>query len=121
MADAHMGYGPGAAPSTTESLRTYSIVVYALYLLGLPSGGISTLIGVIVAYVKRNESRGTPFESHFTNAIDVFWVGLVVGIVGLILWPLFFLGALIHCALVVWILFRTIKGLIRAIDGQPYI
>lgn len=78
------------------------------------------LIGVVVAYVKRNEARGTAFESHFVNAIDVFWVALVVGIVATILTPLFGLGFFIHAGLVVWVLYRTVKGLMRAIEWQPY-
>ena len=120
MADAHTGYGPGAVPSTVESLRTYSIVVYVLYLLAIPSVFSTVLLGVILAYIKRNQARGTAFESHFTNAIEVFWVSLVVGIVATILWPLFFLGGLIHAVLFVWVLYRTVKGLLRAIDWQPY-
>jgi uncharacterized membrane protein len=36
------------------------------------------------------------------------------------LWPLFGLGFFIHAALLVWVLYRTIKGLMRAIEWQPY-
>ena len=122
MADTHIGFGPGAAPlgHAAERLRTFSIVVYVLYLLAAPSIFSTMLIGVVVAYLKRGEARGTAFESHFANAIDVFWMALVVGLVAFVLWPLFFLGALIHAALFVWMLYRTIKGLMRAIEWQPY-
>jgi uncharacterized membrane protein len=122
LADTHLGYGPSAAPagSAAERLRTYAIVVYVLYLLFLPSFTCTMLIGVVVAYLKRNEARGTAFESHFVNAIDIFWVGLVVGLVATAFIPLFGLGFLIHAGLVVWILYRTVKGLIRAIEWQPY-
>jgi uncharacterized membrane protein len=119
MADTQMGYG--VASSSTERLRTYSIVVYVLYLLAIPSVFSTVLLGVILAYLKRGQAIGTPFESHFTNAIDVFWVSLVVGIVATLLWPLFFLGGLIHLALFVWALYRTVKGLLRAIEWQPYV
>ena len=119
MADTHIGYA--SAGSSAERLRTYAIVVYVLYLLSAPSIFCTMLIGVVVAYMKRGEARDTPFESHFTNAIDVFWVGLVVGLVAIALWPLFFLGALIHAALFVWVLYRTVKGLMRAIEWQPYV
>jgi uncharacterized membrane protein len=119
MADTHIGYG--VASSATERLRTYSIVVYVLYLLAIPSIFSTVLLGVILAYIKRDQARGTAFESHFTNAIDVFWVSLVVGIVATILWPLFFLGGIIHAVLFVWALYRTVKGLLRAIEWQPYV
>ena len=105
---------------TAERMRTYAIMVYALYLLALPSGCLTMLIGVIVAYLKRDEARGMAFESHFRNAIDVFWISLVVGIVGFLLWPFFFLGGIVHAALVVWVLYRSVKGILRAIEWQAY-
>jgi uncharacterized membrane protein len=122
MADAPLGVSPGAAPIGTalERFRTLAIVVYVLYLLALPSLFSTMLIGLVVAYIKRGEARGTVFESHFANAIDIFWVALVVGIVAIVLWPLFFLGTAIHAILLVWVLYRTIRGLLRAIEWQPY-
>jgi uncharacterized membrane protein len=122
MSDTHMGYGAGAAPvgSAAERLRTFTIVVYVLYLLAAPSIFSTMLIGALIAYWKQREAIDTPFASHFANAIDVFWVSLVVGIVALPLWPLFGLGFFIHAALFVWVLYRTIKGLLRAIEWQPY-
>jgi uncharacterized membrane protein len=122
MTETHPGLGAGAARMGTaeERLRTYSIVVYVLYLLAAPSIFSTMLIGVIVAYLKRDEARGSAFESHFANAIEVFWLTLVVGLVAFFLWPLFFLGAVIHAALFVWILYRTVKGLLRAVEWQPY-
>src|SRR5277367_5354654 len=77
MADTPMDYGPTAS-SAAERLRIFAIVVYVLYLLSAPSIFSTMLIGVVVAYVKRGEARGTPFESHFANAIELFWVTLVV-------------------------------------------
>lgn len=122
MSDTHVGYGAGAAPvgSAAERLRTFTIVVYVLYLLAAPSVFSTMLLGALIAYWKQSEAADTPFASHFANAIDVFWVSLVVGIVALPLWPLFGLGFFIHAALFVWVLYRTIKGLLRAIEWQPY-
>ncbi len=109
------GYG-----TESERYRTFAIVVYVLYLLGAPSIFFTMLIGVIVAYLKRREAAGTAFESHFVNAIEVFWVALVVGLVAIVLWPLFLLGALVHAGLFVWVLYRTLKGLFRAIEWRAY-
>ena len=122
MADTHVGYGPGAAPagSAAERLRTFAIVVYVLYLVSPVCIFSTMLLGVILAYLKKNEARGTAFESHFANAIEMFWVSVVVGIVAVPLWLLFGLGIFIHAALLVWVLYRTVKGLTRAIDWQPY-
>ncbi len=120
MTDTHPGLSATRLGTSEERLRTFSIVVYILFLLAAPSIFSTMLIGVFVAYLKRDEAHGTAFESHFANAIEVFWVTLVVGLVAFFLWPLFFLGAVIHAGLFVWVLYRTVKGLLRAIEWQPY-
>lgn len=126
MADTHLGRGfwpglrTGTLGSTDERLRSFSIVVYILFMLAAPSVFSTMLIGVVIAYVKQRDAHGSIFESHFTNAIETFWVALVVGLVAFALWPLFFLGAVIHAALFVWVLYRSVKGLVRAIEWRPY-
>ncbi|MBV8976944.1 MAG: hypothetical protein JO261_10095 [Alphaproteobacteria bacterium] len=100
--------------------RTLAIVVYVLYLIGWPCVHLSTLGGLILAYIKRDDARGTVWESHFSNAIHTFWITLLLMIVGV---PLCFVvvGIPIVVFAVVWFFYRTIKGLIRAIDHQPYL
>lgn len=99
--------------------RTIAIVVYGLYLVGWPCLHMPTIAGLIVAYLKRDEARGTLWESHFNNQIETFWVTLALMVVGI---PLCFVlvGIPIVIGAVVWSLYRTIKGLLRAIDDKPY-
>ena len=111
--------GSPVAASSGETLRLYAIVVYALYLAAF-CNGFSAVIGLVLAYVKRNDARGTPYESHFTNAIETFWLSLVIALVAIPLWFLFFLGAFLHAGVIVWFLYRTIKGLVRALEARPY-
>ena len=101
-----------------DSARTIAIIVYLLYLAALING-LTAIIGVILAYVKRDEARGTVYESHFTNAIEVFWIFLVGMLVAV---PLCFIviGVPLVIALYIWVLYRTIKGVVRASDGRPY-
>lgn len=67
-----------SAPKPIESdQRLVASLVYGLYLFGLVTHGLSLIIGVIIAYVKRGDARGTVFESHYSNAITVFWVTAV--------------------------------------------
>ena len=120
MADINAASAPAGEASKPEDLRLFSIIIYGLYIAGFCSGGFTTLIGVILAYVKRGDSRGTIYESHFTNAIEVFWVALVIGLIAIPLYFLFFLGALIHLGLAVWYLCRSIKGLVRVLDNRAY-
>ncbi len=107
-----------SVPSTDESARTTAIIIYLLYLAALVNG-ITAIIGVVLAYVKRDDVRGTAYEGHFNNAIEIFWVFLIGMCVAV---PLCFIlvGIPLVILLYVWVLFRTVKGLVRAIDGKPY-
>ena len=109
----------GTVSRSDESFRGTAILAYVLYLLGWPSLHLSTIVALVLAYVQRGDSRGTIWESHFSNVIETFWISLIVGIVAI---PLCFIGIgfVVLALLFVWFLFRTIKGLIRAIDGRPY-
>ena len=68
--------------------------------------------------MKRSDAAGTPFESHMIYAMRTFWIGLGIGIIGLIL-SVVGIGVLVLIGLVIWQLYRIIRGLIRAADGQP--
>lgn len=128
------------------SERNWVLILYGLYLLGLPTSGLTTLVGVILAHVRRQGALGTVYESHYRNLILVFWVwlGVVVlasiftfagilgailslvmagpvaafGIVpvGLSLW-LLMLGVGFVC---LWYYWRLLRGLMLAIDDKPY-
>ena len=104
---------------TEDSLRGTAILAYVLYLIGWPTLHLATIVGLVLAYVQRKDARGTLWESHFRNLIETFWVALVVAIVAV---PLcfIFIGIPILIGLAIWVLYRTVKGLIRAIDSQPY-
>jgi uncharacterized membrane protein len=111
---------PGSAPAAAQTdHRTIAIIGYALYLFGWPCMHMSTVAGVILAYIKRDDARGTIWESHFHNMIETFWISLVVTIVAI---PLCFvvIGIPLLFGVFVWFLYRTIKGLIRAIENRPY-
>jgi len=109
-----------ASPRTGGDLRGSAIVGYVLYLVGWPTCHLATIAGLVLAYIQRGEARGTIWESHFRNLIETFWIALVVAIVAI---PLcfVFVGFPILFGLAIWVLYRTIKGLVRAIDDQPYV
>ena len=107
-------------PVEQDALRTPAIVVYILYLGAVISVGIAGIIGVIVAYVKREEAKGTIWESHYKNQIESFWVWLVLFVVGCLTIWIFFIGVLVIIASFVYFLYRTIRGLLRALENKPY-
>lgn len=106
--------------SATDSTANTSMVnvIYVLYLLALISGGVTALIGVIMAYVYKD---GAPewLRTHYEMQIRTFWFGLVVGAIGAVLsWVL--IGVPILIALAIWWIIRCVKGLRYAGERAPY-
>ena len=118
MTDAHVSPTPAAAGSDDRALV---LVVYGLYLFALLSCGLAGIAGVIVAYVKRGEARGTLWESHFDNQINAFWGWFALVVAGVVMIPLLGLGLIVIGVAFVWFLYRTIKGLLQAVESKPYV
>ncbi len=102
-----------------DSNRTLVIVSYILFLVGWPTLHLATLGGVILAYVQRAEARGSIWEGHYEAIISTFWISLVVGLAAI---PLCLVGVgfLILAGVVIWFLYRVIRGLVHALDNKPY-
>lgn len=126
------------APAFSD-MRVLTIICYGLFLLAF-TNGLTAIVGVVLAHIKRSETRGTIWESHFANLIRVFWTGVafwvvfftaaLFGVVGtwhmaitndfyppMLALPLLGLAFLIY---VVWYLYRTVRGLLFALENKPY-
>ncbi|MFC4348542.1 DUF4870 family protein [Kordiimonas lipolytica] len=97
--------------------RRSVVLVYILYLIGLATGGLASVAGVIIAHTKSHHVGGI-YRSHLDFQIRTFWLGLVIGLIGVLL-TVVLVGFLILAGLFVWMLVRSIKGLMAANDGQP--
>ncbi|HWV43321.1 DUF4870 family protein [Pseudorhodoplanes sp.] len=107
---------PGEPVPSSEE-RNWAIAVWLLYLGGHITF-ITVIAGLVIAYMKRAQFAGTPYESHMTSAIRTFWIALIGGIVSAVL--IFVLvGIPLLIALVIWTIFRCVRGLVRAINGEP--
>jgi uncharacterized membrane protein len=106
-----------------ETGRIMAIVAYVLFLIGWPTLHLATIGGVILAYVQRNDVRGTIWESHFEAIISTFWISLVVGVAG-VLACITIVGLIVGIpllvGLVIWFLYRSIRGLVHAIESKAY-
>ena len=124
------------AGTSTDSLVTWTHVIYLLHALSLLTGilGAATVVGafligwpsiiaVIFNYVKRSEARGTWLESHFQWQIRTFWYGLLwvslcflfvmltLGIGVIFVWlPLGIVS--------LWFVYRIARGWLALRDGR---
>jgi len=118
MLEKKVAMPPMATP--IDDTRTLVIVVYGLYLAALLCVGLPGIAGVVLAYVKRDDAPGTIWHSHFENAIQTFWIWLGLSVIGLLtVWLV--IGIFILIGAYIYFAYRTIKGLIRAIDSQAYV
>lgn len=106
-------------------LRRVCFIDYALHIAGpLLSMGFLSVIALIVNYIKRDDARGTVYESHMNWMIRTFWWTLFWIIVSFI--PVFLLTVVTFGLLsflflipVIWYLYRMIKGVLRLNDSRP--
>jgi uncharacterized membrane protein len=128
---------PGAAaggPPISAGLLAYALfgtaAVIAVISHGLPLVaplmGLVGIAGLIVAYVKRDDARGTWIASHFTWLIRTFWFSFLWGIVGgivLVTLGLILIGIpialLIWFVASIWVIYRVIRGYLLFKDSRP--
>ena len=96
-------------------------ICYALLVGGFFSAGLTSLIALIIAYVKRHPEENFTF-SHLTWIIRSVWIaffGAVIGIICAITIILLPLAWLIGVIMVIWNVFRIAKGWLRLLDKRP--
>ncbi|KVP62150.1 DUF4870 family protein [Burkholderia ubonensis] len=120
---------PPSVPGSAESerlngLRTLTHVLYGLYAVHWLTGGVTGLIAIIINYVKRGDTAGTPYADHFEWQVRTFWRALIAYVIGFAL--LFVgIGFLVLGAVWIWTLYRIIKGWLylndnKALDPQAW-
>lgn len=100
-----------------DTLRTIVIAGYALQAAGFITGGLGNLVAVILAYVKRDDARGTQYEEHLRWQINTFWLGLAGFALGTLTW-IILIGIPILFATTVWLIYRIIKGGLALHEGK---
>lgn len=107
---------PSNNTSQPEPDKSSVFILWALYGVGVISGGFVTLCGVIFAYIKKGSARNAFEESHCRYAIRTFWYSLLWTVIGLAL-SFIGVGVFILVIAAIWYIYRVIKGLIRASEG----
>lgn len=106
-----------AAIDKSESAKTLTTVIYALYAASFLVG-VTAIVAIIMNYVKKEDVAGTFLESHFRWQIRTFWFGLLWGILGAISLVVI-IGWFVLAADGIWIIYRIVKGWLRLNDNKP--
>ena len=109
---------PAVSAEKLASIKQLTMVIYVLYALSAVIG-ITGIVAIIMNYIKREDTAGTIYASHFTWQIRTFWWGLLWGFVGFLTIFLLGLGFLVLLANSVWIIYRIVKGFLNWSDGKP--
>jgi uncharacterized membrane protein len=97
---------------------TSATIVYVLYLLSLVTGGLTSIVGLVIAYVNVGGAP-EPLRSHYRFQIRTFWIGLLYGAASALL-ALAVVGLVALLFVAVWLVVRCVKGL-QALDRrEPY-
>ncbi len=83
-------------------------LIYILYLVGL-AVGLTSVIGVVMAYLNRGKSSGW-VETHYTYQIRTFWMALLYSLASFLLMVIF-IGFITIFLTVIWYIIRCIKGM----------
>ena len=100
------------------NLRQLTLILYILYASCWILGGLPAIVAIVINYIKREDAAGTLYESHFAWQIRSFWWGLAWAVVGAIT-AIIGIGFLILGALVIWLIYRMVKGLLFWNDHKP--
>lgn len=101
----------------SDKHKNYMYITYAMYALGIFIG-FTPIVGVILAYVKRDEMQGTAYYDHMQFLIKTFWVSLIGVVIGMVL-ALILIGYLVLLAVAIWYIFRVVVGLVKLLDNKP--
>ena len=110
--------GGGRSPQELSGLRTVTLAVYALQALSF-FWGLPAVVAIVINYIKREDARGTVYESHFDWQIRSFWWGLIWTLVGIALIFAFGLGLIVLGVAYVWLIYRIVKGFLKLTESKP--
>jgi len=103
----------------TPADRTVMHVLYGLHTVAWASIGTLAVIALIINYIKRADEQDPVYVSHHNYMIATFWWTVLWLVVTSPLYLLLFLpGMIAHAIVLLWYLYRCIRGWLRFTDGR---
>jgi uncharacterized membrane protein len=104
----------------TAGDRTVMHVLYALHTVAWASMGTLAVIALIINYIKRADEQDPIYARHHSYMISTFWWTVLWLVVTSPLYLLLVLpGAVAHGIVLLWYLYRCIRGWLRFTEGRP--
>jgi uncharacterized membrane protein len=103
------------AGTSVTTDRTLVVVAYVLHLVGAIAG-VTSIVGLIVNYVKR-DPYDEVFDTHHRWMIRSFWWAVVWIIIGCVT-TLILIGWAILFLVWLWYIYRHIRGMIALLNGE---
>lgn len=106
-------------PAKAGSFEFNHPTVIALLYLGSFVTGITALVGVVLAYVWKDEPGQEDWmQSHYAYLIRTFWIGLIGSVAGVIL-TVVLIGVFVLLATAALVIVRSIMSLLAAQKRAP--
>jgi len=108
----------GSAVHTAEEKTATAKAVYILYVVGWIIPIIAPIVGVIFAYIHRDDSQPW-LQTHYQFQIRTFWIGVLFGVISVVT-SLIYIGWLLMLLTLIWVTIRCAKGLKLLYESAPY-
>ena len=107
------------APASSFDFNQPTIVAL-LYIISIVTG-LTMLVGVVLAYVWKDDVPGNWETSHMRFHIRSFWIGLVLAIIAVVptILTLGLAGFILYPVLVLWLGIRSVRALLAAQKREP--
>lgn len=112
MSDPSESHSNPTASDASDTVKLVYLLNFAGFIVG-----ITTLIAVVIAYLKRGEADEVS-SSHFTYQIRTFWISILFVFISMLL-MMVMIGFLTMFAWVIWAIVRNVKGFMLINDGKP--
>jgi len=104
--------------NTSDGFDLNKSTIIALLYLGSFITGLSGFIGIVLAFVWKDEVAGTWEESHLQYHIMTFIIGFVASIVAALL-MIVLIGFLLFPVIALWVIARSVVALLKAQKQEP--
>jgi uncharacterized membrane protein len=93
-------------------------IISLLYLASAFLGGLTAIVGVVLAFMWKGQPKAEWEVSHYQYLINTFWIGLIGSVVGVVL-LMVLIGIFVLIGVGVLVLVRSVMSLINAQKHAP--